>query len=40
MPLARQQVALATTSQQLQEMLDKLFVAHADNEAKAILLGK
>jgi predicted transposase YdaD len=39
-PLAKQQIALATTSQQLQGILDKLFVAHTGNEAKAALLGK
>jgi predicted transposase YdaD len=39
-PLAKQQVRLATTSQQLQEMVDKLFVAHTDREAKAVLLGQ
>ena len=39
-PLAKQQAAQATNSQQLQEMLNKLFVAHTDNEAKAILLGQ
>lgn len=38
--LAKQQATLTTTSQQLQEILDKLFVAHTDNEAKAILLGQ
>jgi predicted transposase YdaD len=36
-PLAKQQAALATTSQQLQEILDRLFVAHTDDEARAIL---
>jgi flagellar biosynthesis/type III secretory pathway protein FliH len=39
-PLAKQQVRLATTSQQLQEMVDKLFVAHTNKEAKAVLLGE
>lgn len=39
-PLAKQQAALATTSQQLQAMLDQLFVAHTDDEARAILLGE
>ena len=38
--LAKQQAELATTSQQLQEMVDKLLVAHTDKEAKAILLGE
>jgi predicted transposase YdaD len=38
--LAKQQARLATTSQQLQEMVDQLFVAHTDKEAKAALLGK
>jgi hypothetical protein len=38
--LAKQEAAATITSQQLQEMLDRLFVAHTDNEAKAILLGK
>jgi hypothetical protein len=37
--LAKQQAAQATTSQQLQEIVDKLFVAHTDNEAQAALLG-
>jgi predicted transposase YdaD len=39
-PLAKQQAAKATTSQQLQKMLDQLFVAHTDHEARAVLLGK
>lgn len=39
-PLARQQATQTTTSQQLQELLDKLFVAHTDKQAKAILLGE
>jgi hypothetical protein len=38
-PLAKQQTTLATTPQQLQEMLDILFVVCTDNEAKAALLG-
>ena len=38
-PLAKKQAALAKTSQQLQAILDQLFVAHTDLEAKAILLG-
>jgi len=38
--LARQQATQTTTSQQLQEMLAKLFVAHTDKEAKAILLDE
>lgn len=36
-PLAKQQAALATTPQQLQVMLDLLFVAHTEDEARAIL---
>jgi predicted transposase YdaD len=39
-PLAKQQAAQATTSQQLQEMLDHLFVARTNHEAKAILLSQ
>jgi hypothetical protein len=39
-PLAKKQAAQATTSQQLQEMLDHLFVAHTDHEARAVLLGE
>jgi flagellar biosynthesis/type III secretory pathway protein FliH len=39
-PLAKQQVAHATTSQQLQKVLEKLFVARTSNEAEAVLLGK
>ena len=39
-PLARQQATQTATSQQLQELLDKLFVAHTDKQAKAILLGE
>jgi predicted transposase YdaD len=39
-PLARASAARAKTSQQLQEMLDKLFVAHTDQEARAVLLGE
>ena len=38
--LAKKQMAQATASQQLQEMLDKLFIAQTDDEAKAILIGK
>jgi predicted transposase YdaD len=38
--LANQQAEKATTSQQLQEMIDGLFVAHTYNEARATLLGK
>jgi predicted transposase/invertase (TIGR01784 family) len=36
--LAKQQVELITTPLQVQEMLDKLFVAHTDDEVKKILL--
>jgi predicted transposase YdaD len=39
-PLARASATQATTSQQLQEMLDHLFVAHTDHEARAVLLGE
>jgi hypothetical protein len=39
-PLARASAAKTTTSQQLQDMLDKLFVAHTDHEARAVLLGE
>ena len=39
-PLAKQQVALTTTSQQLQAMLDQLFVAQTDDEARVVLLGQ
>jgi predicted transposase YdaD len=39
-PLAKQQAIQAPTSQQLQDMLDQLFVAHTADEAKAILLGQ
>jgi hypothetical protein len=35
--LAKQQAALATTPQQLQEMLDQLFVAHTEDEVRGIL---
>jgi predicted transposase YdaD len=38
-PLARISAAQATTSQQLQAILDQLFVAHTDYEARAVLLG-
>jgi predicted transposase YdaD len=38
-PLAKQQVVLATTPNQLQAILEKLFVARTDDEAKAVLLG-
>jgi predicted transposase YdaD len=38
--LANKQAEQAETSQKLQEILDKLFVAHTDNEAKTILLGE
>jgi predicted transposase YdaD len=37
-PLAKQQTALATSSQQLQEMIAKLFVAHTENDARLALL--
>jgi predicted transposase YdaD len=37
-PLAKQQVELTTTSAQLQQMLDELFVARTDNEVMKILL--
>ncbi len=39
-PLAKASAARATTPQQLQEMLDQLFVAHTEDEAGAILLGQ
>lgn len=38
-PLAKQQVTLAATSQQLQKLLDQLFVAHTNHEVQAILLA-
>jgi flagellar biosynthesis/type III secretory pathway protein FliH len=38
--LAKQQAALIKSSQQLQKILNKLFVAHTDNEARAALLDK
>ncbi len=38
--LAKQQAALAKSSPQLQEILNKLFVAHTDNEARDAILGK
>jgi predicted transposase YdaD len=39
-PLAKRQAAKTTTSEQLQDMLDKLFVVHTDHEARAVLLGE
>ena len=39
-PLAKQQVAQAKTSQKLKAMLDQLFIAHTDLEARAALLGE
>jgi hypothetical protein len=39
-PLAKKQAAQAKTSQNLQKMLDHLFVAHTDDEARAVLLGE
>jgi predicted transposase YdaD len=38
-PLARTSAAQAKTSEQLQAILDQLFVAHTDHEARAVLLG-
>ncbi len=37
-PLAKKQATKAKNSQQLQRMLDNLFVAHTDDEARAVLL--
>ena len=37
--LAKQQVELATTPSQIQDLLDKLFVAHTGDEVRKILLG-
>jgi hypothetical protein len=39
-PLAKKQVKRVKSSEQLQEILDKLFVAHTEDEAKAALLGE
>ncbi len=39
-PLAKKRATQATTSKQLQKMLDNLFVAQTDHEARAVLLGE